>query len=102
MNIVGVELMPMREPAWSPCRTRSAYLPESRHALNGSASRPRSTACFFSASSCSARWFANRRSWYSQYLPWSPAQCAASDALNASGWIDVSGKSFQTNRTRSP
>ena len=54
-----------------------------------------------SAGTSSARWLANIASCISQYLPCSPAQCAASAAFGACGWFG-SGKSLNTILTLSP
>ena len=54
-------------------------------------------ACAFSSGTCSCCWLANSRSCSSQYLPCSPAQCAASAALGACSWFG-SGKSLNTSR----
>ena len=102
MKTAGVELMPSFVPTATCSCTRSLYLDESRQALNFAASRPAATACVFSASGCSVCWLAKSRSWYSQNFPCSRAQLPASAALKASGWIAVSGKSFQTIRILSP
>ena len=62
---------------------RSRVFAALRAFLEGFSLIPTVFACFGSFSGASAFWFANSLSCISQYLPCSPAQCAASAALTA-------------------
>ena len=95
MKNAGVPFTPDCMPAAMDFSTTAAFFPLSRHSSNFAVSSPSSFARLFRSAMPILLWFSNIFLLYSKYLPWSPAQCAASCAFFASLWNE-SGKSMNT------